>query len=73
VLTVLAGVFFAGAGDRFDVSFGIPYGSQIWFWRAFTFVLPFGVFWLVRRFCRDLAADDESEPATGYEPGAPTA
>jgi ubiquinol-cytochrome c reductase cytochrome b subunit len=68
VLTCLSGVFFAGAGDRFYASLGIPYAPQIWFWRFFAFVLPFGVFWLVRRFCEDLGASDEAEPSSGYEP-----
>jgi len=68
VTTCLAGVFFAGAGDRFYASLAIPYAPQIWFWRFFAFVLPFGVFWLVRRFCEDLAAEDEAERSSGYEP-----
>jgi hypothetical protein len=54
VLTCLAGVFFAGAADRLNVSLGIPYAPQIWFWRFVAFVLPFFVFFFVRRFCDEI-------------------
>jgi ubiquinol-cytochrome c reductase cytochrome b subunit len=57
VLTCLSGVFFAGAADRLNVSLGIPYAPQIWFWRFVAFVLPFAVFFFVRRFCEELRSE----------------
>ena len=48
-MTWVAAVFFAGAADRIYLTFGIPYGAQIWFWRAVALGGPFLVFFVVRR------------------------
>jgi quinol---cytochrome-c reductase cytochrome b subunit len=51
-------VFLAGASDRVDVTFGIAYVSQIWFYRVAVWVLPvlFGVgTW---RMCKELQAGE---------------
>jgi ubiquinol-cytochrome c reductase cytochrome b subunit len=60
-------VFLAGASDRVNVTFGISYVSQIWFYRVAVWVLPVVVFFIARRYCRDLqhsdAIEDERERA----------
>jgi ubiquinol-cytochrome c reductase cytochrome b subunit len=48
-------LFVAGAADRIFVTFGIPYTSQVWFFRAAAVLLPVIVFFLTRRTCRELA------------------
>ena len=68
VVTWVAAVFFAGAADRIYLTFGIPYGAQIWFWRAVALGGPFVVFFLVRRLLTDVRADDpEPAPPAGFE------
>jgi ubiquinol-cytochrome c reductase cytochrome b subunit len=51
-------VFLAGASDRVNVTFGISYVSQIWFYRVAVWVLPalFGLatWWI----CRELQAGE---------------
>jgi ubiquinol-cytochrome c reductase cytochrome b subunit len=51
-------VFMAGSADRVNVTFGIPYTSQIWVYRVIVWVLPplFGLatWWT----CRELQAGD---------------
>jgi ubiquinol-cytochrome c reductase cytochrome b subunit len=47
-------VFVFGAADRILVTVGIPYESQLWFFRAALFVAPPVTFFVVRRICRDL-------------------
>jgi hypothetical protein len=51
-------VFLAGASDRVNVTFGISYVSQIWFYRVAVWVLPvlFGLatWWT----CRELQAGE---------------
>ena len=42
-------VFLAGSADRVSVSFGVPYTSQIWIYRAGLFVVPPLVFVVTRR------------------------
>jgi ubiquinol-cytochrome c reductase cytochrome b subunit len=54
-------VFLSGSADRVNLTFGIPYTSQIWFYRVFTFVGPvlFGfVAWWI---CRELQAGEQVE------------
>ncbi len=51
-------VFLAGASDRVDVTFGILYVSQIWFYRVAVWVLP-ALFGLVTwRICKELQAGE---------------
>ena len=51
-------VFLAGASDRVDVTFGLSYVSQIWFYRVAVWVLPvlFGLIaWWI---CKELQASE---------------
>jgi ubiquinol-cytochrome c reductase cytochrome b subunit len=57
--------FFAGSTDRIFFRFGIPYEGQIWFWRVGAFVLPFVVYFLVRRVCEELRVS-EAHPLRGF-------
>jgi len=41
------------------VSVGIPYTSQVDFFRAAAFVIPIAVFFAPRHICRDLARSEE--------------
>jgi len=50
-------IFVAGSADRILVSAGIPYESQVWFFRGAAFIVPVGVFFVVRRVCRELRTD----------------
>jgi ubiquinol-cytochrome c reductase cytochrome b subunit len=52
--TWVAVLFVAGSSDRVFVYLGIPYTSQIWFWRGAVFVLPALVLVLTRRLCLEL-------------------
>jgi ubiquinol-cytochrome c reductase cytochrome b subunit len=51
-------IFLAGASDRVDVTFGISYVSQIWFYRVAVWVLP-ALFGLVTWWtCKGLQASE---------------
>jgi ubiquinol-cytochrome c reductase cytochrome b subunit len=54
----VATIFVAGAADRVFVAFGIPYTSQVWFFRVAAVVVPGVVFLATRRTCRELSAGD---------------
>jgi len=58
-------VFAAGSSDQIFVSVGIPYTSQVWFFRFAAFILPVVVFFTTRRVCRDLRAA-EVHPLRGW-------
>ena len=46
-------VFAAGAADRFFLSAGVPYTTQVWIFRGAIFAVPVGVFLVARRWtCR---------------------
>jgi ubiquinol-cytochrome c reductase cytochrome b subunit len=60
----VATLFFAGAADRIFVTFGIPYTSQVWFFRVAAIAVPIMVFFLTRRVCRELARS-EAHPLRG--------
>jgi len=62
--TWVALIFIAGSGDRIYDSFGVPYEGEIWYFRIAVLVLPFVVFWIVRRICLALRAS-ESHPVRG--------
>lgn len=47
-------IFVAGSADRVTVFLGLPYVSQIWFYRVAVWVLPVVAFFVVRRWCRAL-------------------
>ncbi len=49
----------AGAADRILVSVGIPYESQVWFFRIAALVAPVVVGALTLRICRELQASDQ--------------
>jgi ubiquinol-cytochrome c reductase cytochrome b subunit len=70
-------VFFAGSSDRLFVFLGIPYVTQIWFWRFGVWIFPAIVFFVARRTCRGLLAGEkvladqaaaEDEARGGVEP-----
>jgi ubiquinol-cytochrome c reductase cytochrome b subunit len=63
--TWVATLFFAGAADRIFVTFGIPYTTQVWFFRVAAIVLPVVAFFLVRKTCRELAQLD-LHPLRGF-------
>jgi ubiquinol-cytochrome c reductase cytochrome b subunit len=57
-------VFVSGSADRVTVWLGIPYSSQIWFYRVAVWVLPVVVFLAARRACRELTAGERTgQPA----------
>jgi len=68
-MTSVAAVFFAGASDRFYLSFGIPYGPQIWFWRAVALGGPFVVFFAVRRLLTEVKREEETPAPSGFDAG----
>jgi ubiquinol-cytochrome c reductase cytochrome b subunit len=43
-------VFAAGAADRIFLSAGVPYGTQVWLFRAAFFVVPAAVYLVARRW-----------------------
>jgi ubiquinol-cytochrome c reductase cytochrome b subunit len=51
-------VFIAGASDRLFILLGISYYGQVWTYRVLIWVLPVLVFFLTRRFCRELLAHE---------------
>jgi ubiquinol-cytochrome c reductase cytochrome b subunit len=54
-------VFLAGASDRVFVWLGIPYTSQVWFFRGAVFVVPAVVFYVARRICLELQESERVE------------
>jgi ubiquinol-cytochrome c reductase cytochrome b subunit len=54
-------VFVAGASDRLFILLGISYYGQVWAYRVLIWVLPVLVFFLTRRFCRELLAHERIE------------
>ena len=63
--TWVATVFATGSADRVYFRLNIPYEGQLWFWRVATIVLPFVVFFVVKRVMRDLR-DGERHPLRGW-------
>jgi ubiquinol-cytochrome c reductase cytochrome b subunit len=59
--TWVATVFLAGASDRVFVWLGIPYTSEIWFFRGALFVAPVVVFVLTKRLCVELQESERVE------------
>ena len=51
-------VFLAGASDRVDVTFGIAYVSQVWFYRFAVWVLPVVFGFVAWWICKELQAGD---------------
>jgi ubiquinol-cytochrome c reductase cytochrome b subunit len=56
--TWVALIFFAGSADRVMVALQIPYTSQIWVYDVVSFVLPFVVFFVTKRICEELRANE---------------
>jgi ubiquinol-cytochrome c reductase cytochrome b subunit len=54
VFTFVFVVFLAGSADRLFLASGVPYGTQIWMFRAAAIALPGVVYALTRRICREL-------------------
>jgi ubiquinol-cytochrome c reductase cytochrome b subunit len=65
VLTFLGVITVAGAADRIDVAFGIPYDRQILFYRAAVIILPLAGFFLAKWNCQRLLAS-EAHPLRGW-------
>jgi ubiquinol-cytochrome c reductase cytochrome b subunit len=51
-------IFFAGSSDRFFVFLGIPYTTQIWFWRFGVWIFPVVVGVVAHRACKSLVAGE---------------
>jgi ubiquinol-cytochrome c reductase cytochrome b subunit len=63
-------VFFAGSADRIFVFLGLPYTTQIWFWRFGVWVIPLLLGWATWRWCRALQiaeAIEETQEAAEKE------
>ena len=54
-------VFVAGSSDRVNLTFGIPYTSQIWFYRVFVFVGPVLAALVAYRVCVELQRGEHVE------------
>jgi ubiquinol-cytochrome c reductase cytochrome b subunit len=54
-------IFAFGAADRIFVLWGLSYNTQLYIFRIGIWVLPLGLFFLVRRVCRELQASDRIE------------
>ncbi|MGI8557767.1 MAG: cytochrome bc1 complex cytochrome b subunit [Solirubrobacteraceae bacterium] len=54
----VATIFVAGSADRILVSVGIPYVSQVWFFRVAAVLVPALVFFATRDICRELRQRD---------------
>jgi ubiquinol-cytochrome c reductase cytochrome b subunit len=52
-------VFVSGSADRVTVWLGIDYATQIWVYRVLVFVAPVVVFFVARRTCRELVANEQ--------------
>ncbi len=64
LFTAVTIVFLAGAMDRIDVWLGIPYLDLVWAFRAAFLVLPPAVFFIARRVCRELVAEEARSVTT---------
>jgi ubiquinol-cytochrome c reductase cytochrome b subunit len=58
-------VFLAGATDRLYLQSLISYEGQVWFFRVALVVIPFVVYFLVKRTCEELR-DREEHPLRGW-------
>jgi ubiquinol-cytochrome c reductase cytochrome b subunit len=54
-------IFFAGSSDRLFVFLGIPYTTQIWFWRFGVWIIPLVLGFLTYRWCRALQGFERVE------------
>jgi ubiquinol-cytochrome c reductase cytochrome b subunit len=54
-------IFFAGAGDRIFVMFGLSYSLQIWMFRVLVVVAPIVVLVVTKRVCDELRAGERVE------------
>jgi ubiquinol-cytochrome c reductase cytochrome b subunit len=54
----VATIFVAGSADRILVSVGIPYVSQVWFFRVAAILIPALVYVTARAICRQLRAGE---------------
>jgi ubiquinol-cytochrome c reductase cytochrome b subunit len=54
-------IFFAGAGDRIFVTFGLSYSLQIWIFRVLVVVAPIVVLVVTKRLCDELRAGERVE------------
>src|SRR4051794_39275325 len=52
-------IFFAGAGDRLFVLFGLSYSLQIWIFRVLVVVAPAVALLVTKRVCDELRAGEE--------------
>ena len=69
VLMFLGVITVAGAADRIDVAFGIPYDRQIIFYRVAVFVLPVLAFIVAKWNCERLL-QSERHPLRGWSGAA---
>jgi quinol---cytochrome-c reductase cytochrome b subunit len=51
-------IFFAGSADRVFLEVGFPYQWQVWIYRAAVFAAPVAAFFLTRRVCEELSANE---------------
>ena len=61
VVTWVVLVFVAGSSDRVNLTFGIPYTGQIWFYRVFVFVGPVLAALIAYRVCLELQRGERVE------------
>jgi ubiquinol-cytochrome c reductase cytochrome b subunit len=54
-------IFLFGAADRIFVLFGLSYDLQLYIFRIGVWVVPFVLFFITRRICRDLQMADRVE------------
>jgi hypothetical protein len=54
-------IFVFGAADRIFVLWGLDYDTQLYIFRIGMWVIPFLLFFGVRRWCRELQASDRIE------------
>jgi ubiquinol-cytochrome c reductase cytochrome b subunit len=58
LLTWIFLIFFAGAGDRIFVMFGLSYSLQIWIFRVLVVLAPVVVLVVTKRICEGLRAGE---------------
>ncbi len=54
-------IFLFGSADRIFVLWGLSYDTQLYIFRIGIWVVPLGLFVIVRRICRELQAADQIE------------
>jgi hypothetical protein len=54
-------VFVGGSSDRVNLTFGIPYTGQIWFYRVFVWVGPLLFGFIAYRVCVELQKGERVE------------